>query len=90
MISPTLFFNLVTGIIGALQVFGSAYVITEGGPNNSSLFFVYELWRQAFTYMDMGVASAMAWVLFVVVLILTVFVFTTSKKWVYYEGGDES
>lgn len=89
MISPTLFFNLVTGIIGALQVFGSAYVITEGGPNNASLFFVYELWRQAFTYMDMGIASAMAWVLFIVVLILTVFVFKTSKKWVYYEGGEE-
>jgi len=90
MVSPTLFFNLVMGIINALQVFGQAYIITEGGPNNSSLFYVYELWRQAFKYMDMGVASAMAWILFVVVLALTALVFGTSKKWVYYEGGDES
>lgn len=90
MVSPTLFFNLVMGIIGALQVFSQAYIITEGGPNNSSLFYVYELWRQAFKYMDMGIASAMAWLLFIVVLILTALVFGTSKKWVYYEGGDES
>ncbi|WP_026508034.1 carbohydrate ABC transporter permease [Butyrivibrio sp. MC2013] len=89
MISPTLFFNLVMGMIGALQVFGQAYIITEGGPNNASLFYVYELWRQAFKYMDMGVASAMAWLLFFVVLLLTLLVFKTSKKWVYYEGGDE-
>ena len=74
MISSTLFFNLVMGIIGALQVFGQAYIITEGGPNNASLFYVYNLWRQAFKYMDMGKASAMAWILFLVVLVLTAFV----------------
>ena len=89
MISSTLFFNLVMGIINALQVFGQAYIITEGGPNNASLFYVYNLWRQAFKYMDMGMASAMAWVLFLVVLVLTAFVFKTSNKWVYYEGGEE-
>ncbi|MCI6005664.1 MAG: sugar ABC transporter permease [Blautia sp.] len=89
MLSPTLFFNLVMGIIGALQVFGQAYIITEGGPNNASLFYVYELWRQAFKYMDMGVASAMAWILFIVVLILTAVVFKTSRTWVYYAGGEE-
>lgn len=90
MVSSTLFFNLVMGIINALQVFAQAYIITEGGPNNASLFYVYNLWRQAFKYMDMGKASAMAWILFVVVLILTAVVFKTSNKWVYYEGGDES
>ena len=89
MVSSTLFFNLVTGIISALQVFGSAYIITEGGPNNASLFYVFNLWRQAFKYMDMGKASAMAWILFVVVLLATLVVFKTSKKWVYNEGGDE-
>lgn len=89
MISSTLFFNLVMGIIGAIQVFGQAYIITEGGPNNSSLFYVYELWRQAFKYMDMGIASAMAWILFLVVIILTTIVFKTSKNWVYYAGGNE-
>ena len=74
---------------GALQVFGQAYIITEGGPNNASLFYVYNLWRQAFKYMDMGKASAMAWILFLVVLVLTAFVFKTSNKWVYYEGGED-
>ena len=88
LISPTMFFNLVMGIIGALQVFGQAYIITEGGPNNASLFYVYNLWREAFRYMEMGTASAMAWILFLVVLVLTVFVFKTSNKWVYYEGGN--
>ena len=89
MVSSTLFFNLVNGIIGALQVFSQAYIITEGGPNNASLFYVYNLWRQAFKYMDMGKASAMAWILFVVVMLLTVIVFKSSKKWVYYEGGND-
>lgn len=88
LISPTMFFNLVMGIIGALQVFGQAYIITDGGPNNASLFYVYNLWREAFRYMDMGIASAMAWILFLVVLVLTIFVFKTSNKWVYYEGGN--
>ena len=89
MVSSTLFFNLVNGIIGALQVFSQAYIITEGGPNNASLFYVYNLWRQAFKYMDMGKASAMAWILFVVVMLLTVIVFKSSKKWVYYEWGND-
>lgn len=88
MVSSTMFFNLVMGIIGALQVFGQAYIITEGGPNNHSLFYVFNLWRQAFKYMDMGLASAMAWILFVAVMILTILVFKTSNRWVYYEGGD--
>jgi multiple sugar transport system permease protein len=89
MVSSTLFFNLVMGIIGALQVFGSAYIITEGGPNNASLFYVFNLWRQAFKYMDMGKASAMAWILFIVVLLATVIIFKTSNKWVYNEGGED-
>lgn len=88
MVSSTIFFNLVMGIINALQVFSQAYIITEGGPNNRSLFYVYDLWRQAFKYMDMGKASAMAWMLFLVVMVLTAIVFKTSKKWVYYEGGE--
>ena len=89
MVSSTLFFNLVMGIISALQVFGAAYIITEGGPNNASLFYVFGLWRQAFKYMDMGKASAMAWILFIVVLFVTLLVFKTSKGWVYNEGGDQ-
>lgn len=88
MVSSTMFFNLIMGIIGALQVFGQAYIITEGGPNNASLFYVFNLWRQAFKYMDMGTASAMAWILFLAVMVLTAITFKTSNKWVYYEGGD--
>ncbi len=88
MVSSTMFFNLIMGMIGALQVFGQAYIITEGGPNNASLFYVFNLWRQAFKYMDMGTASAMAWILFLAVMVLTAITFKTSNKWVYYEGGD--
>ncbi len=90
MISPTLFFNFVMGIIGAFQVFGSAYIMTQGGPNNASLFYVYNLWRTAFTHMEMGLASAQAWLLFLVIMLLSLLVFKTSKLWVYYEGGDNA
>ena len=87
MISSTLFFNFVMGLIGAFQVFGEAYIMTQGGPNNASLFYVYNLWRTAFTHMEMGLASAEAWILFIVIMILSVLVFRSSKLWVYYEGG---
>ncbi|GHU65594.1 sugar ABC transporter ATP-binding protein [Spirochaetia bacterium] len=86
MVSPTIFFNLVMSIIGAMQVFSQAYIITGGGPNHATQFYVYTLWREAFTYMKMGGASAMAWILFIAVMILTLITFKTSKKWVYYEG----
>jgi len=89
LLSPTVFFNLVMGIIGSVQVFGSAYIITDGGPNNASLFYVYQLWRQAFKYMSMGDASAMAWMLFIVIAGLTMITFISSDKWVYYEGGEQ-
>lgn len=87
MISPTLFFNFIMGLIGAFQVFGQAYIMTQGGPNNASLFYVYNLWRTAFTHMEMGLASAQAWLLFIVVVAFSMLVFKTSDKWVYYEGG---
>ena len=87
MISSTLFFNFVMGLIGAFQVFGSAYIMTQGGPNNASLFYVYNLWRTAFKYMEMGLASAQAWILFIVIMIFSALVFRSSKLWVYYEGG---
>lgn len=90
MISPTLFFNFIMGIIGAFQVFGSAYIMTQGGPNNASLFYVYNLWRTAFTHMEMGLASAQAWLLFLVIMLFSVIVFRTSKLWVFYEGGQQA
>lgn len=88
MISSTLFFNLVMGVIGGLQVFSQAYIMTDGGPNNASLFYIFYLWRNAFTYMKMGTASAMAWLMFAVVIVLSALIFKTSNKWVYYESGD--
>jgi len=88
MITPILFFNLIMGIIASFQVFGQAFVLTRGGPNNASLFYVFQLWRTAFTYLDMGTASAMAWLLFIVIMAVTALVFRTSNKWIYYEGGD--
>ncbi len=86
MLSPTLFFNLVMGIIGSFQVFTSAYVMTGGGPNESTLFYVLYLYQKAFEQFQMGYASALAWILFAVVLALTLLVIRSSKAWVYYEG----
>lgn len=87
MISPTIFFNLVMGIIGSFQVFTSSYIITPGGgPGYSTLFYVLYLYQKAFKYLQMGYASALAWVLFLIVLALTLVVFRTSAKWVYYEA----
>lgn len=86
MLTPVIFYNLIMGIIGSFQVFTQAFVMTNGGPVNSTLFYVLYLFRQAFNYYHMGYASAMAWVLFVVILVLTMLVFKSSAAWVYYEG----
>lgn len=86
MVTPTIFFNTVMTIISSFQVFNEAYILTQGGPNNKSLFYVYYLWRTAFTNTEMGYASALAWVLFIIILLFTFLVFRTSKSWVYYEG----
>jgi len=86
MLTPTIFFNLVMGIIGSFQVFTQAYVMTQGGPNNSTLFYMIYLYNQAFTYVRMGYASAMAWLLFAIILALTLLVLRSSPLWVYYEG----
>ena len=86
MLSPLIFYNLVMGIIGSFQVFVQAMVMTDGGPDDLTLFYVLNLYRQAFEFHNMGYASAMAWVLFVIVLVLTIVVFRASKNLVYYEG----
>jgi multiple sugar transport system permease protein len=85
MISPVVFFNMVLGIIGSFQVFTAAYIMTGGGPANATLFYVLYLYRQAFEHFRMGYASAMAWVLFLVLLAFTGFQFWQSRRWVYYE-----
>ncbi|WP_406048870.1 carbohydrate ABC transporter permease [Kribbella sp. NBC_00889] len=87
MMTPTIFYSLVTSVIGALQVFVQAAVMTEGGPNDSTLFYIYYLYRTAFTNNEMGYASALAWVLFLVIMAVTVVLFRNSSRWVYYEAG---
>ncbi len=88
MLTPTIFFNTVMTIISSFQVFNEAYILTQGGPNNKSLFFVFYLWRTAFNETEMGYASALAWVLFIIILFFTFLIFKFSKSWVYYEGEE--
>ncbi len=89
MMTPVLFFQLVTGIIFALQVFTQAFIMTSGGPNNATLFYLLYLYRNAFEYFRMGYASALAWVLFVFILVLTLILYRSSGYWVYYEGEEK-
>ena len=85
MTTPVIFFNLLIGIIGSWQVFTNAFVITNGGPANSTLFYVLYLYRQGWQYYKMGYASALAWILFFIILLFTLVVFKSSG-WVYYES----
>ncbi len=89
LITPMIFFNLVLGIIGAFQTFTTAYVMTNGGPNDSTLFYALYIYRCAFEQLQMGKASALAWILFLILLVFTIVQFDRSKKWVHYEGADD-
>lgn len=84
-LSPYIFFNLIMGLIGGFQRFDEAFVMTQGGPVNSTLFYVYHLFNNAFRYGHMGYASALAWALFVVILFFTIIQMRLANKWVYYE-----
>lgn len=86
LLTPTIFFTTIMGIIGSFQVFSAAYIMTNGGPNNATLFYVLYLYRNAFQYLRMGYASSMAWVLFVIIALFTYLQFAASGRWVYYEG----
>lgn len=94
MLSPTIFFNLVMGIIGLFQYFTAPYIMTRGvgsnvppgSPLNSTLFYALYLFQNAFAYFKMGYASAMAWILFLLIVVATLVVFKSSARWVYYEG----
>ena len=87
MISPVIFFNLIMGIIAALQIFNQAYIMTQGGPQNASMFMMLYLYFNAFEYFKMGYASALAWLIFFYILALTLFVFRSSSRWVFYAGS---
>jgi multiple sugar transport system permease protein len=79
-------FNLIMGLIGSFQVFTQGYLMTGGGPRYATLFYVLYLYQNAFRWFKMGYASAMAWVLLLIILVLTLLVFRSSALWVYYEG----
>jgi multiple sugar transport system permease protein len=89
LLTPSLLFNLIFGIILTFQTFTNAFVATNGGPLDSTLFYVLYLYRKAFEHLQMGYASAMAWVLFLIVLICTLLIFLTSGKWVFYRSIGE-
>lgn len=88
MISPTIFFNVVMEIIGSFQYFDQAYVMTEGGPLNSTLFYNLYLYTNAYREYKMGYASALAWVMFVIILVFTLITIKSSSFWVFYQNDD--
>jgi multiple sugar transport system permease protein len=89
LISPTIFFNVMVSVIGSFKVFTLAKVITEGGPANSTLFYVLYLYRQAFESLRMGYATALGWILFLIIFALSALQIYASRRWVYYESGDK-
>jgi len=86
LLSPTIFFNLVLSVIATFQSFTSAFVATNGGPLDSTLFLVLYIYRQAFEFFHMGYAAALAWVLFAIILVLTIILLRSQKFWVFYLG----
>jgi multiple sugar transport system permease protein len=90
MISPVIFYNLVLATIAAFQYFLTAYVLYQNtaGPNNAALFYMMNLYKEAFVYYNMGYASALAWGLFIVGLAITIGMFAGARRWVYYAAGD--
>jgi multiple sugar transport system permease protein len=84
MLTPTIFLNMIMATIGAFQVFAAAFIMTAGGPQRSTLFYAYYLFNKAFSYFTMGYASAMAWLLFLIILLLTGLQIHYSRKWVHY------
>jgi ABC-type sugar transport system permease subunit len=90
MISPVIFYNLILSVIGLLQYFVVPYVLTRGtgNPNGAAYFFNMHLYRTAFLFQDMGYGATMAWFIFLIAIVLTVILFATSRRWVYYAGGE--
>lgn len=89
MMTPTILFNLLISLVAALQTFVQPFIMTNGGPNNGSLFFVFWIYRKAFQDSQMGYASALAWALFIIISALSYLIFRTSRRWVFYQGGND-
>lgn len=87
LMSPTIFFNFLMGFVGAFTGFTQSYAMTNGGPNNATLLYVFNIYREGFTNQHMGYACALAWVLFLIMVVLTYLIFRASKNLVHYEGG---
>jgi len=87
LISPTIFFNVVLGIITSLKVFTTAFVTTQGGPSYATWFFALHIYNEAFKYFRLGYGSALAWVLAIILIIFTFIQISYSRRWVHYEGG---
>ena len=85
LMTPIIFYNMIMAIIATMQTFTQAYIMTGGGPANATLFFSLHLYRTAFRFGEMGYAAAMSWILFLIIAALTMVVFRTSGKWVFYE-----
>lgn len=88
-ISPTLLFTTLTGVINSLQTFTQAYVMTNGGPNESTTFYAYYIYNNAFVYRKMGEASAQGWIMFAIICVISLLIMKTSAGKVYYDGGEE-
>ncbi len=86
LLTPTIFFNLVMQTINGFMVFNSGYIITQGKPLNSTLFYALYLYQKAFTDYDMGYACAMAWILLLIIGFMTALIFSSQKRWVFYQG----
>jgi len=89
MLTPVIFFNLILQIINGFRAFTESFIITQGGPMDSTMFYVLNLYKRAFTYFDMGYSSALAWALVLIISVFTLFIFKTQKSWVYYESKGE-
>jgi multiple sugar transport system permease protein len=86
MLSPVIFFVLIVSVISSFQVFTNVYVMTKGGPADATLMYVLQMYFKAFSDLKMGYTSAMAWILFAIILIFTLLQFRVARRWVYYEG----
>ena len=87
LLTPTIFFNLVLGIIGALQIFAAAFITTGGGPGYATWFFNLHIYKHAFDFLNMGYACTLAWIFAAIIVVLTVIQQRMSGRWVFYYGG---
>jgi len=87
LLSPVTFFNLVLAVIGGVQTFTQAFVMTQGGPLNATLLYALYLYQNAFAFLKMGYAAALAWFMFIIILVITLIQFRLARTWVYYEAG---